>query len=65
MIPTNDWELRTHYAGMAMQALVEKADLDAWSMTPRETADRISQTSFEIARMMVIVRKEKEKEFNR
>jgi hypothetical protein len=34
-------------------------------MTPRETAYRISQTSFEIARMMVIVRKEKEKEFVR
>jgi hypothetical protein len=64
MIPTDE-ELRAGYAGMAMQALVEKADLDAWSMTPRETAYRISQTSFEIARMMVIVRKDTEKEFAR
>jgi len=50
---------------MAMQALVEKSDLDAWSMSARETAYRISQTSFEIARMMVILRKETEKEFGR
>ncbi len=64
MSPTGE-ELRAHYAGMAMQALVEKADLDAWSMTPRETAYRISQTAFEIARMMVIVRKDTEKEFAR
>lgn len=64
MIPTDE-ELRAHYAGMAMQALVEKADLDVWSMTTRDTAYRISKTSFEIARMMVIVRKETEKEFNR
>jgi hypothetical protein len=34
-------------------------------MSPRETAYRISQTSFEIARMMVILRKETEKEFGR
>jgi hypothetical protein len=34
-------------------------------MSPRETAYRISQTAFEIARMMVIIRKEAEKEFSR
>ena len=64
MIPTDE-ELRAHYAGMAMQALVEKAELADWSMSPRDTAYRISKTSFEIGRMMVIVRKETEKEFNR
>ncbi|HEY7822777.1 MAG TPA: hypothetical protein VIG24_08095 [Acidimicrobiia bacterium] len=64
MMPTDE-ELRAHYAGMAMQALVEMADVDSWSMTLRDTAYRISKTSFEIARMMVIVRKETEKEFNR
>ena len=64
MIPTDE-ELRAQYAGLAMQALVEKADLDAWAMTPRDAAHRISETAFEIARMMVIVRKEKEKEFSR
>ena len=64
MIPTDE-ELRAHYAGMAMQALVDKFDLGDWSMTPRDTAYRIAQTSFEIARMMVIVRKETEKEFGR
>ena len=64
MIPTDE-ELRAQYAGMAMQALVEKFDLADWSMTPRDTAYRISQTAFEIGRMMVIVRKETEKEFAR
>lgn len=64
MMPTDE-ELRAHYAGMAMQALVEKFDLADWSMTPRDTAYRISKTSFEIARMMVITRKETEKEFAR
>jgi len=64
MIPTDE-ELRAQYAGMAMQALVGNAEPETWSMTPRESAYRISQTAFEIARMMVIVRKEKEKEFVR
>ena len=64
MMPTDE-ELRAHYAGMAMQALVEKFDLSDWSMTPRDTAYRIAQTSFEVGRMMVIVRKETEKEFVR
>jgi hypothetical protein len=64
MIPTDE-ELRAHYAGMAMQALVEKAEVDNWSMSPRDTAYRISKTAFEIGRMMVIVRKETEKEFAR
>jgi len=63
MIPTDE-ELRAHYAGMAMQALIDKLDGD-WSSEPRDKAYRISKTSFEIARMMVIVRKETEKEFAR
>ena len=61
MMPTDE-ELRAHYAGMAMQALVEKFDLSDWSMSPRDTAYRISKTAFEIGRMMVITRKETEKE---
>lgn len=64
MIPTDE-ELRAKYAGMAMQALVGNAEPETWSMSPRETAYRISQTAFEIARMMVIIRKEAEKEFGR
>lgn len=64
MIPTDE-ELRAKYAGMAMQALVGNAEPETWSMSPRETAYRISQTAFEIARMMVIISKEAEKEFGR
>jgi hypothetical protein len=64
MIPTDE-ELRAQYAGMAMQALVGNVEPETWTMSPRETAYRISQTSFEIARMMVIIRKEAEKEFSR
>ena len=60
-----DEKLRAEYAGLAMQALVRRAPTDAWSLTPRDTAHKISQTAFEIARMMVIMRKETEKEFNR
>ena len=64
MIPTDE-ELRAQYAGMAMQALVEKVAFTAWQESPRDWAHRIAQTSFEIARMMVILRKEAEKEFSR
>jgi hypothetical protein len=64
MIPTDE-ELRAHYAGMAMQALVEKVAFTAWQESPRDWAYRIAQTSFEVGRMMVIVRKETEKEFAR
>jgi hypothetical protein len=63
MIPTDE-ELRAQYAGMAMQALVGNAG-PGLVHNPRETAYRISQTAFEVARMMVIVRKETEKEFAR
>ena len=64
MMPTDE-ELRAHYAGMAMQALVDWEEPDSWSMAPRDTAYRISKTAFEIGRMMVITRKETEKEFAR
>jgi len=63
MIPTDE-ELHAHYAGMAMQALVGNAG-PGLVHKPRDTAYSIAQTSFEIARMMVIVRKEAEKEFAR
>jgi len=63
MIPTDE-ELRAKYAGLAMPALISKAG-SGLILKPREVAHQISQTSFEIARMMVIVRKEKEKEFVR
>ena len=63
MMPTDE-ELRAHYAGMAMQALVGNAG-PGLVHNPRETAHHIAQTSFEIGRMMVIVRKETEKEFAR
>jgi len=64
MIPTDE-ELRAQYAGMAMQALVGKLGPEDWGQEPRDVSYRVSKMSFEIARMMVIVRKEAEKEFAR
>ena len=60
-----DLELRRTYAAFAMQALVRRVPSDEWSLSPRDTAYRVSKTAFEIARMMVIVGKETEEELKR
>lgn len=60
-----DLELRRTYAAFAMQALVRRVPSDEWSLSPRDTAYRVSRTAFEIARMMVIVGKETEEDLKR
>jgi hypothetical protein len=63
-VSDEDLELRRTYAAFAMQALVNNAG-PGLVHNPRETAYRISQTAFEVARMMVIVGKETEEDLKR
>jgi len=64
-VTDDDLDIRRTYAAFAMQALVRRVPSDEWSLSPRDTAYRVSKTAFEIARMMVIVGKETEEELKR